>query len=132
MCTFEVHLCTMSGQLILSSKPFNTFSMSRLKILQLHLTLTPLFTATHAFYFLSHHFPPIICDWGIFFYSWDPRFMSLIDSPWFVKFSKMSNFNFRESWFEFFLFSEIRDQNPLVFWEAFASHVSLLIVIIIK
>jgi hypothetical protein len=25
-----------------------------------------------------------------------------------VKFSKMANFNFRESWFGFFLFSEIR------------------------
>jgi hypothetical protein len=28
----------MSGQLILSGKPFNTFSMARLKILQLRLT----------------------------------------------------------------------------------------------
>ena len=81
MCTFEVHLCMMSGQLILSGKPFSTFSMSRLKILQLHLTPTPLFTATHAFFFLSHHFVPMICDWGIIFYSRDPRFMSLIDSP---------------------------------------------------
>jgi hypothetical protein len=42
----EVHLCMMSGQLILSGKPFNTFSMARLKILQLRLTLTPLFTTT--------------------------------------------------------------------------------------
>jgi hypothetical protein len=32
MCTFEVHLCMMSGQLILSGKPFNTFSMAILKI----------------------------------------------------------------------------------------------------
>jgi hypothetical protein len=46
MCTFEAHLCMMSGQLILSDKPFNTFSMARLKILQLRLTLTPLFTTT--------------------------------------------------------------------------------------
>ena len=30
MCTFEVHLCMMFGQLILSGKPFNTFSMARL------------------------------------------------------------------------------------------------------
>ena len=53
-------------------------------------------------------------EWGIFFfYSRDPSFMSLIDSPFFVKFSKMANFNFRESWFGFFRFSEIRDQNPL-------------------
>ena len=78
MCTFEVHLCMMSGQLILSGKPFNTFSMAILKILQLRLTLTPFFTATHAFF--SHDL------WlGYFFYSRDPRF---IDSPWFVKFSK--------------------------------------------
>ena len=36
---------------ILSGKPFNTFSMARLKTLQFRLTLTPLFTATHAFFF---------------------------------------------------------------------------------
>jgi phosphoserine aminotransferase len=30
----------MSGQLILSGEPYNTFSMARLKILQLCLTLT--------------------------------------------------------------------------------------------
>jgi hypothetical protein len=47
MCTFEVHLCMMYGQLILLGKPFNTFSMARLKILQLRLTLTPLFTTTN-------------------------------------------------------------------------------------
>jgi hypothetical protein len=46
MRTFEVHLCMMSGQLILSGKPFSTFSMVMLKILQLRLTLTPLFTTT--------------------------------------------------------------------------------------
>ena len=52
---------------------------------------------------------------GYFFYSPDPRFMSLIDSPWFVKFSKMSNFNFRESWFGFiFLFFwDSVQKNPL-------------------
>ena len=104
MCTFEVHLCMVSGQLILSGKPFNTFSMARLTILQLRLTLTPLFTATHTFIFLSYHFFPHDLWLGYFFYSRDPRFMSLIDSPWFVKFSKMANFNFRESWFDFFYF----------------------------
>jgi hypothetical protein len=52
----------------------------------------------HACIFLvSHHFFSMICDWGIFFYSRDPRFMSLIDSPRFVKFSKMADFNLRES-----------------------------------
>ena len=30
--------------------------------------------------------------------------MSLIDSPRFVKFSKIANFNFRESWFLFFFY----------------------------
>jgi hypothetical protein len=84
MCTFEVHLSMISGQLILSGKPFNTFSMARLNILQLCLTITPLFTTTgsyyinpcyhawHAFFFLFNHFPPMICDKGIFFYSRDP------------------------------------------------------------
>ena len=50
-------------------------------------------------FFLSHHFPP--------------RFMSLIDSPWFVKFSKMTNFNFRESWFGiFFIFWDSWPETP--------------------
>ena len=129
MCTFEMYLCMMSGQLSqlnLSGKPFNTFSMARLKILQLRLThhspfhyhqgsyYKSLLPRMACIFFLSHHFFPMICDWGIFFYSRDPSFMSLIDSPLFVKFSKMTNFNFRESWFRFFLFSKIRDQNPLL------------------
>jgi hypothetical protein len=46
MCSFEVHLCMMSGQLILSGKPFSTFSIARLEILQLRLTLTPLSNTT--------------------------------------------------------------------------------------
>jgi hypothetical protein len=77
---------------------------------------------------LFHHFFFMICDWGspsflcrgvrrqrnlrlwlgYFFYSRDPRFMSLIDSLWFVKFSKMANFNFHESWFLFFF----------IFWDS--------------
>jgi hypothetical protein len=36
----------MSGQPILSGKPFSTFSMARLKVLQLRLTLTPLSNTT--------------------------------------------------------------------------------------
>ena len=40
----------------MSGKPFSTFSMARLKTLQFRLTLTPLFTATHAFFSLFHHF----------------------------------------------------------------------------
>jgi hypothetical protein len=84
--------CLENWSRILSGKPFNTFSMARLKTLQFRLTLTPLFTATHAFFFsLFHHF----FSWSVievvrvssavvFFYSRDPRFMSLIYSPWFV------------------------------------------------
>jgi hypothetical protein len=51
---------------------------------------------------VSHHFSPMICDWnGVYiFYSRDTSFMSLIDSPLFVKFSKMANFNFQSTlWF---------------------------------
>ena len=120
--------CLDNWSQILSGKPFNTFSMARLKTLQFRLTLAPLFTSTDALFFsLFHHF---FFSWSvfgvvrvsstvIFCYSRDPRFMSLIDSPWFVKFSKMSNFNFQSSIFvvisvnrdlDFFYFSEIRDQ----------------------
>ena len=81
MSTFEVFLfcvwCLDNWSRILSGKPFNRFSMARLKT----------------------------------FYSRDPRFISLIDSPWFVKFSKMGNFYFRESWFRF-TFQFLSDQNP--------------------
>ena len=45
--------CLDNWSRILSGKPFNAFSMTRLKTLQFRLTLTPLFTATHAFSFLS-------------------------------------------------------------------------------
>jgi hypothetical protein len=127
MCTFEVHLCMMYGQLILSGKPFSTFSIARLKYcncvwpslpfpipprILLYKSLLPRMACI---FFLSesHHFFPMICDWnGVKKnYSRDPSFMSLIiDSPLFVQFSKMANFNFRESWFGFFLISEIRDQ----------------------
>ena len=48
MCTFEVLLfcvwCLVN---------WSGFSMARLKTLQFHLTLTPLFTATHTLFFLS-------------------------------------------------------------------------------
>ena len=97
---------------ILSGKPFSIFSMARLTTLQFRLTLTPFFTATHTFFSLFHHFYHDL--WlGYLFYSRDPRFMFVIDLPWFVKFSKMANFNFRQSWFGFFfLFFWIRDQKP--------------------
>ena len=68
--------------------PFSTFSMARLQTLSFSLTLTPLFTVTHSFFSLFHHF----CSWSVigvvrvssavvFFYSRVPRFISLIDSP---------------------------------------------------
>ena len=106
MCTFEELLfcvwCLDNWSRILSGKPFNTFSMARLKTLQFHLTVTSLFTATHTFFFLFHHFFSwyVIGVFGLF--SCDPRFMAHMDSPWFVKFSKMAYINVRESWFGFY------------------------------
>ena len=105
MCTFEVLLfcvwCLDNWSRILSG---NTFSMARLNTLQFHLTLTPLFTATHTLFFLSF---TIFNSWSVIgvygLFSCDPRFMAHIDSPWLVKFPKMANINFRESWFTFFL-----------------------------
>ena len=95
--------CLGNWSRILSGKPFNIVSMARLKTLQFRLTLSPLFTATHAFLISLSSFLFMICDWG----------MSLIDSPWFVKFSKMANFNFSESWFGYcFIF---RDSWPETF-----------------
>ena len=99
-----------------SGKPLNTFSMAMFFVWpSLHL-----FTAMHTFLFLSFtKFFFRICDWGIFFYSRDPRFMSRIDSPWFVKFSKMANVNFHESWFEFvlnFLWFVTRNTAPPFFF----------------
>jgi hypothetical protein len=52
--------CLDNWSRILSGKPFNTFSMARLKTLQFRLTLTPLFTATHAF----------LISLSPFFFSW--------------------------------------------------------------
>ena len=79
MCTFEVLLfcvwCLDNWSRILSGKPFNTFSMARLKTLQFHLTLTPLFTATHTLFFF------MICDWGIWFILVWP---SIYGSYWFT------------------------------------------------
>jgi hypothetical protein len=78
MCTFEVHLCMISHSgLILSGKPFNTFSMVRLNILQLRLTLTPLFTATHAFFFsLSPFFSHDLWLGYFFLFSWPSIYVS--------------------------------------------------------
>jgi hypothetical protein len=75
MCTFEVHLCMISHSgLILSGKPFNTFSMARLNILQLCLTITPLFTTTGSYYI-----NPCYHAWHFFF----SRLESLtIFPPW--------------------------------------------------
>ena len=56
--------CLDNWSRILSGKPFSTFSMARLATLQFRLTLTLLFTATHAFLFLSFTIFFMICDWG--------------------------------------------------------------------
>jgi hypothetical protein len=84
MCTFEVHLCMMYGQLILSVKPVNTFSMARLKYcncvwpslpfpipprILLYKSLLPHMVCIFFSLRVSHHFPPMICDWnGLFFF----------------------------------------------------------------
>jgi hypothetical protein len=52
MCTFEVLLFCV-WYLVNWSRILSGFSMARLKTLQFHLTLTPLFTATHTLFFLS-------------------------------------------------------------------------------
>ena len=52
--------CLDNWSRILSSKPFNTFSMARLKTLQFRLILTPLFTATN-----PGRFAPITCSPGV-------------------------------------------------------------------
>ena len=62
----------------------------------------------HAYIIFSlfHHFFSwsVISVIGVFgLFSCDSRFMVHIESPWFVKFSKMANINFCESWFGFFL-----------------------------
>jgi len=70
---------TVNWSRILSGKPSNTFSMARLNTFQFHLTLTPLFTATHTSFFfsLSPFFSwSVIGLFGLF--SCDPRFMALI------------------------------------------------------
>ena len=56
--------CLDNWSRILSGKPFSTFSMARLKTLQFRLTLTPLFTATHAFLISLSPSVFMICDWG--------------------------------------------------------------------
>jgi hypothetical protein len=82
--------------------------------LQLRLTITPLFTAMHAFFSSLTIFPHDL--WlGYFFYSRDPRFMSLLDSPWFVKFSKMANFNFGNRDLDLFYFLRFVTRTPLPF-----------------
>ena len=59
--------CLDNWSRILSGKPFNTFSMARLKTLQFRLTFTPLFTTTHAFVFYLSPFFFTVCDWGIWY-----------------------------------------------------------------
>jgi hypothetical protein len=87
MCTFEVHLCMMYGQLILSGKPFNTFSMARLNYCNcvwpslpfsipprtlLYKSLLPRMACIFFSQSLSPFFPhDLWLEWGIFFlFSW--------------------------------------------------------------
>ena len=92
--------------------------MARLKILQLRLTLTSLFSATHAFFSLSPFFP-MICDWSIFFILVTlDLFLLLIhrdlwnSQKWQILISVNRDL-------DFFLFSEIRDQNRPLFFLVF-------------
>jgi hypothetical protein len=59
--------CLDNWSRILSGKPFNTFSMARLKTLQFRLTLALLFTPTHAFFFLSF---TIFFSWSVIEVVW--------------------------------------------------------------
>jgi hypothetical protein len=58
------HLHDLATQTLVSFKKYMPppLQVSR----NLKVILTPIFTATHAFC-LSHHYFPMICDWGIFF-----------------------------------------------------------------
>jgi hypothetical protein len=114
--------CLDNWSRILSGKPFNIFSMASLKTLQFRLTLTPLFTATHAFLISLSPFFFIICDWGspcflcrrtadesrtmigVFFLFWWPSIYVSYLFTVICKILKKANFNFRESWFGFFFY----------------------------
>ena len=135
MCTFECICiwCLDNWSRILSGKPFNTFSMARLKTLQFRLTRMHFCSLFH--HFISWSVIGVVrvssavrreesrTKIGYFFYSRDPRFTSLIDSPWFVKFSEMANFNFRKSWFWFFfIFWDSWPESPPSFFSFFFSY----------
>ena len=71
--------CLDNWSRILSGKPFNTFSMARLRTLQFRLTL---FTATHAFLI---SLSPFFFSWaviGVFFsFSWPSIYVSYWSPP---------------------------------------------------
>ena len=93
MCTFEVHLCMMYGQLILSGKPFNTFSMARLKYCN--------------------------CVWPSLPFPIPPRILlykSLLPRMACIFFSRVSHHLFPQALGSRIFFSEIRDQNPPSFF----------------
>ena len=128
MCTFEVLLfcvwCLDNWSRILSGKPYNTVSMARLKTLQFHLTLTPLFTATHTLFFLS--FTIFFHDlWlGYLVYSrvtLDLRLILIHRDLWNSQKWQISISVNRD--LDFFLLTEICDQNPpppfkvFVYWK---------------
>ena len=62
---------------------------------------SPFHCHAYIIFSLFHHFISwsVIGVFGLFLC--DPWFMAHIDSLWLVKFSKMANINFRESWFGF-------------------------------
>ena len=99
MCTFEVHFmicCVWNYDVWTTDLGFCPF----------HCHACISYLSFTIFFSWSVNYWGSLGLWlGYFFYSRDPRFMSLIDLPWFVKFSKMANFNFRESWFGFVFIS---------------------------
>jgi hypothetical protein len=103
MCTFEVLLfcvwCLDNWSRNLSSKPFNTLSMARFKNIAISSDPHSPFQchAYISFFSLSPFFSgSVIGVFGLF--SCDPRFMAHIDSPWFVKFSKIVIWIFFINW----------------------------------
>jgi hypothetical protein len=119
--------CLNNWSRILSGKLFDTFSMARLKTLQFHLTLTPLSSDPHSpfhchacisylsFIIFFHDDGRGISDydWGILFIlvTLDLRLLLIHRDLWNShKWQTLISVN-RD--LDFFLFSEIRDQNPL-------------------
>ena len=117
--------CLDNWSRILSGKPFNTFSMARLKTFQFRLTLTPLFACISYLsfaIFFSWSVIGVVRDssavlglWlGYFFYSCDPWLILLLIHRDLWNSQKWQILIFRETWFGFFYFLRfVTRNNPL-------------------